>query len=301
MVSVIVCSKNTEMFDSLSANIADTIGVSYEIIRIDNSKNQFSIFGAYNEGYRQSQFPYICFIHEDALFRKAGWGEKLVQHLSDPQTGICGLAGRDIITRVPASWKVHLPNIHIIQSDDKKNKRTKKRHKPHNFDGIRRPVIVLDGVMLCARKELFTKICFDEQFDGFHGYDFDICIQSVVAGYKNYVMYDIDVEHFSRGNPDKKYYSNLIDVFKKWENELPVFSNSNKLKKGYIRRSERKGVFKLLNKLARRKFAENEIKEHILYFANLIGYRLNYIQLKCIPLIIFFNRIILRKSKYSEE
>ncbi len=34
-------------------------------------------------------------------------------------------------------------------------------------------------------------IQFDEQLSGFHGYDLDISVQSIVAGYKNFVMYQI--------------------------------------------------------------------------------------------------------------
>jgi len=154
------------------------------------------------------------FYSRRCFFHSKNWGEKIIKHLQQPNVGICGLAGRDFVPRVPASWKVNLPSVNIIQSDKTGKKHSKTRFKPKGFKLERRPVILLDGVLLCMKRELMDRIKFDEKLNGFHGYDFDICIQSTVQGYENYVMYDIVLEHFSRGNPDASYYRNLINIFK---------------------------------------------------------------------------------------
>jgi len=46
-------------------------------------------------------------------------------------------------------------------------------------------------VFLCANRNLFSKIAFDENLKGFHGYDLDICLQSAFAGFQNYVVFDV--------------------------------------------------------------------------------------------------------------
>ena len=87
--------------------------------------------------------------------------------------------------------------------------------EPQNFTGERLPVVLLDGVFLAMRKDLFDAVKFDETLAGFHGYDFDISAQAVIAGYNNYVVYDILLEHFSEGNRDAAYYVNLTNIHKK--------------------------------------------------------------------------------------
>ena len=44
---------------------------------------------------------------------------------------------------------------------------------------------------MCMRRELMQNIRFDETFNDFH--DYDISIQSIVAGYTNYTIYDIKI------------------------------------------------------------------------------------------------------------
>lgn len=293
MISIIICSKYESLPDALLQNIADTVGVQYEIIHIANTSNQHSIFSAYNEGIKRSKFPYLCFIHEDVLFRSNNWGEKLAIHLQQPDSGIFGLAGRDLVTRIPASWTVKLPGVNIIQSSNNDRKRTKKRFKPKGFDQPRREVILLDGVMLCMKRELMNSIKFDESFSGFHGYDFDICIQSAVKGLKNYVMYDIALEHFSRGNPDVTYYRNLIAIFKKWQNHLPLIgANASEKQKTEIAKTEQAGLARLLRKLARRGFSINEIKSEINYFEKITSGQNSRFKNFLIPFEVFIIRFL---------
>ena len=44
MISIIICSMNPDISAELRQNIADTIGCEYELVVIDNSRNQLSIF-----------------------------------------------------------------------------------------------------------------------------------------------------------------------------------------------------------------------------------------------------------------
>jgi len=275
MLSIIVCSRNKNLPKDFVDNILNTVGVVYEIIPIDNSENQYSIFSAYNIGFAKSKYPYICFVHEDVFFHTTNWGEKVIAHLQNPNTGIIGLAGAGIVTRVPASWSSLLSlSENIIQSDRSGKKETEIFRLPLNYTKSIRSVILLDGVFMCMRRELMEKIRFDETLNGFHGYDFDISIQSTVKGYVNNVIYDIVLEHFSRGKTDKLYYKNLITVFKKWESYLPVsLNNSSEKMLSEITKNEDYNLQRLIKKMVRKGFKSCEIIEEVTYFAAITDYR----------------------------
>ena len=60
MISCIICSRRPDISAELKENIASTIGCEYELVVIDNSKNEYSIFSAYNEGVRRAKGDILC-------------------------------------------------------------------------------------------------------------------------------------------------------------------------------------------------------------------------------------------------
>ena len=60
MVSIIICSVSPHLLKDLQQNIAQTIGVEYEIIAIDNREKHWPIAKVYNYGAQQS--IHICFL-----------------------------------------------------------------------------------------------------------------------------------------------------------------------------------------------------------------------------------------------
>lgn len=293
MISVIICSRYPFLSEKLLNNIAETIHVEHEIIHIDNSENKYSIFEAYNKGFRQSKYPYLCFVHEDVLFRSENWGCNLMLHLQNPAVGIVGLAGRDYVPRIPGAWTATLSSVNIIQSDSTGKKQSKQRLLPKNFNQTKREVILLDGVLLCMRSDLFKVISFDEKIGGFHGYDFDISIQSTLAGYINYVVYDILLEHFSRGKPDFSYFLNLICIFKKWQNKLPlVASQMSDIQRVNLFKIERNGIVRLSNKLVRRGFSKEYVLKEVGFFAKSIGVERSDFLLSTLAFRIFLVRLL---------
>lgn len=292
MISIIICSRHPDISASLRENIKETIGVEYEIIAVDNSNNEYSIFSAYNKGFSQSQFPCLCFLHEDVLFKTRDWGINLINHLSDEKVGIIGIAGGKMLTNVPASWAVGGRCINILQYQKKKNKSLLIK-EPHNFTGVRLSTVVLDGVFLSMRRDLLENIRFDEDIAGFHGYDYDISIQSKVAGYDNYVIYNVLLEHFSEGVKTKQYYTNLIKIFRKWQKDLPLFADdvSNNTRKN-VGEIEVKNLAKLIRRLARVDFETKEIVQQAEYYATVLKTKGTYNCLKFIKLKILFERVI---------
>ena len=200
MISIIISSYQPEYFAALENNIAETVGVPYEIIKIDNP-GVMGICKAYNTGAQHAKYDNLIFIHEDVLFHTQNWGERLISHLKDPETGIVGVAGSDYVPAAPSGWFVKGHSfIHLIQND-------KSRCQPNFIDATtqkRHRVYALDGVFLAMEKSKFDDLRFDEEIGGFHAYDLDISLR-FAKKYKNYVIGDILIEHFSEGRPDKDF------------------------------------------------------------------------------------------------
>jgi len=275
MLSIIVCSRNKILSEEFTENIKKTVGVDYEIVNIDNSENKYSIFSAYNLGIHKSKYQYLCLVHEDVLFYTLNWGKVVISYLQDLKTGIIGVGGGDLVTRVPASWNTIISSgLNIIQSDNSGKKPTEINLKPKNYNLSKRSSITLDGLFLCMRQDLTNKIHFDENFKGFHGYDYDITLQSVMAGYTNYVIYDIKLEHFSGGKTNILYFRNLILIFKKWEINLPIIGDNITLKERMtIPDIEKRKLYQLTKKMVRKGFEVEEIKSEINYYSNKISFR----------------------------
>lgn len=276
MLSIIVCSRHQRLDPVFENNIKDTVGVDYEIVHINNSANKYSIFSAYNAGFELSKFPYLCFLHEDVKFHSTNWGSKIIGHLSDKKTGIIGLAGADLVHRIPSAWSmVFSPSQNVLQSDPSGKNAPEHLIEPENYSGNRRTTVTIDGIMLCMRKQLMTDVVkFDEHLAGFHGYDYDISLQSYVAGFQNYVIYDIVVEHFSGGKTNQFYFRNLISIYKKYETLLPIIGKSvTAEERSAINKLEQKNLNQLTKKMVRKGFELSEIKTEISYYANITGNR----------------------------
>ncbi|MCX6308352.1 MAG: glycosyltransferase, partial [Bacteroidia bacterium] len=194
----------------------------YEIIGIDNSNNRYSIFTAYNEGVARSSYDILCFMHEDILFHTSDWGPKILKHLSESDAGIIGVCGGSTLSNVPASWSLFDQRMFILQSSARGRKSV--LHKTgHDNHSTSKKALLLDGVFLCARKSVFQKIRFDDlTFSGFHSYDLDICTQAYLAGYKNYAINDVLIEHFSNGHHNKQWIVNTMMLTDKWAKLLPI-------------------------------------------------------------------------------
>ena len=104
MISIIICSRFQSISKELKDNIENTVGVVHEIICIDNSKSQYDIFSAYNEGVKRSQYPLLCFMHEDILHYTSDWGKLLINHFRDLKVGLIGISGPRFISQIPGIW-----------------------------------------------------------------------------------------------------------------------------------------------------------------------------------------------------
>jgi len=222
MISLIICSRTGFLSAALTADIAATIGVPYEIIVIDNAENRYNIFEAYNIGVSQSRYPILCFMHDDIEYHTENWGQNVLAHFADQQTGAIGIAGSPYVPAMPGSWwGGGVVNQHLLVNENGKLAVADKL--ADNVPAAKKPVITLDGVWMCIRKDLFTKISFDgAAYKGFHFYDTDIALQVFSVGYHIYCVYDISIYHFSNGKMDKSWCENAMIFNRKWKSALPL-------------------------------------------------------------------------------
>lgn len=223
MISIIICCRAADIQEALKQNIAATIGCDYEFVVTDNSKNDYTIFTAYNEGVRRAKGDILCFMHDDIVFHAQEWGKIVADALTDKSIGCVGVVGSWFMPNKAASWWLcHAGVGKVIQGyrDDKGKYKTfvdgESPIKPIT------DVVVVDGCWFCIPKEMFKDIRFDEQtYNSFHCYDIDICMQVRNSGKRVVVQSDIEIEHTSLGNVLTSYYEQLGLFYDKWKNELP--------------------------------------------------------------------------------
>jgi hypothetical protein len=223
LVSIIICSRNTDALLAVRQNISATIGVPHEVIAIDNSQKKYGICEAYNIGAAQANYSFLCFMHEDIKFHALNWGNTLVDILSNAEIGVLGVAGGTYQPKAPSGWGaagLGYLGINVIHHID--NGRTRHDYSNPKIDGDKLlKATTLDGLWLCCRKSVWQEFKFDAiEFPGFHFYDIDFCTR-VATRYTNYITFDILIEHFSHGTFDNAWLENAIHYYKKRNKYLP--------------------------------------------------------------------------------
>ncbi len=226
MISVVVCSVNTTLFNEFSECVSSSIGVPYEIIRIDNSGGKYSICEAYNKGAALCNHDIICFVHEDVFFETKDWGKIVATVLADRETGLLGVVGTCYLSLFPDTW---LDENELegqwVYADKKTGEKTFTVFKK-NLSKQTAEVVAVDGFFLATRKDVLQKVRFsDDLLKGFHGYDIDICMQ-VHQHYKVVINRNLIFHHFSAGNYNNSYYYSLSLLKKKWFKKLPAYISS---------------------------------------------------------------------------
>lgn len=231
MISIIVSSYQEEYFSTFSESVHETIGITdFEIIRIWNP-DLMSITEAYNLGAEKSKYENLLFIHEDVVFHTENWGERLIHHLDNPEVGIIGVAGSSYVPVAPSSWTVskEYNAVNILQSD-KKDLITE-----HLQSALqqRTEVYAIDGVFMAITKKKFNTIKFSGEIKGFHSYDLDFSLRTAKK-FQNYVINDILIQHFSKGNRDKKWFDANIKIREKIGSKFPHPKNSETEKNTFL-------------------------------------------------------------------
>ena len=210
MISCVVCSRNLELSRELKENIVNTVGCPYELIVIDNSSNEYTIFSAYNEGVSRSKGDIVCFLHEDILFHSIGWGVEVINAFKNEDIGLIGVIGSQFLPNKIASWWLCQTTVgHILQGDNGVNGKYYVTDIGNEVNEMT-DVVVVDGLWFCIRRDLLQMCKFDTgTYNSFHCYDVDICMQVLFNEKRVVVVPNILIEHRSMGNVLGDYYYNL--------------------------------------------------------------------------------------------
>lgn len=223
MISLIICSRHANIDPELEENIAATIGVPYEIVRIDNSTGKYGICEAYNYGAEQSRYDILCFMHDDIRYHTTGWGQVAAETAVLPGAGVIGVAGAVVRTRVPSPWWIsnfydagRYWRCNLLQYRGQNRSTAQDLVNPYKEKLSR--VVLLDGVWLCCKKTVWADIKFDVlNMPGFHFYDLDFSFAAGTSGYSNFVSYDILIEHRSAGTLGREWLEAADRFFSKWK------------------------------------------------------------------------------------
>lgn len=250
MYSIIICSISPERLQKVSENMQNTIGTEFEIIAIDNREKKWPIAKAYNEGARMSHYPYLFFVHEDVKFHTKDWGRVIEAKLKEPDCGVIGFAGNKIKLKNYWGWNPNYKWAHafLLQGVGDSTK------FEVCFAALERPfeeVIVLDGLGMFARKDVWETHPFDEKvLTGFHCYDIDFSLQIAASGqYKNYVCCTpkVLIEHSSPGSYDQSWYEETIRMHRlKWNSFLPLRVNGFEISEKEEKRFEERCFYQFL-------------------------------------------------------
>ena len=207
MLSIIISSYQPHYYQALEKNIAETIGIPYEVIKVDNP-GKMGICEAYNHGAQKAQYDYLLFLHEDVLFETPNWGLILTQLLSKKSIGCVGLAGGDYVSTYPLPWWQNKERrfLHLNQISTNEEKKINRLTEHKN-------VIFLDGVFIACRRNIFLETRFSDYLQGFHGYDMDFSWRASQT-HQNIVSHEITLTHFSAGYPNIEWFKSLILI---WE------------------------------------------------------------------------------------
>ncbi|TVT38264.1 hypothetical protein FNT36_18875 [Hymenobacter setariae] len=223
MISIIICSRGQSFRQSTIESVAGSIGVPYEVIAIDNSKNEYGICEAYNIGATRAQYGILCFMHEDIAFRTTGWGNIVERILLDNSIGVLGITGGKWLPNAPGTWwscgnKYLSSNVLDQSSNGEYSRYTYSNPEDKNLVDV----AAVDGLWICARKEVWARFPFDEKvFPGFHFYDVDFCA-TISQEYRICVSLEISVTHFSLGSYNDSWLTYADVFYRKHLNRLPI-------------------------------------------------------------------------------
>ena len=222
MISLVICSRTSQLNESLRQNIDATIGVEYELVLIDNSTNELSIFKAYNKGIELSKYPFICFMHDDIEYQTNNWGKLAISRFEDNMVGAIGVSGSPYMSVLPGPWWASgLISKYILEVNKQEEYIVNIAYQTPKGNTLE--VVALDGVWLFIRKAALKDIQFDENtFKGYHFYDLDISMQLKKSGFILLSVYDVLIKHYSMGNINYSWLKSSLLFSFKWRNRLPM-------------------------------------------------------------------------------
>ncbi len=228
MISIIIASVNPLLLASLRTNIAEKVGVAFEIIAIDNGEGKMGLCELYNKAAAEAKYNFLCFMHEDLTITTNNWGSIVIDNFTNnPKLGLIGVAGSKYKSAAPSTWHCfedeapELLHYNLIQHYKFSVK--EKQLNYSNPAGVKlTKVACVDGLWFCCTRTAIETYAFDQHLlKGFHGYDLDFSL-GIGQHFDVAVTFEILIEHFSEGNTNKAWLEDILKVHEKWSDLLPI-------------------------------------------------------------------------------
>ena len=228
MISVLVCSVKPSLYQQLARNIEQTIGVGYELLYYDNRESKKGLSEVYNLLARQARFEVLCFVHEDVIFTTNNWGEILLRLFSQRDIGVVGVAGSKYKSAAFSGWYTGQKEYDCANIVHRFVDHEEKIYLNPDFGTSQQEVVCADGVFICARKEVWEIIKFDEVgLKGFHFYDMDFTLRAAKVC-KVVVSYEIDMIHITNGGDFGDKWAEVLFVYhERYKHLLPFTISAN--------------------------------------------------------------------------
>jgi hypothetical protein len=250
--SIITLVNNKEQYNNFLNDLKNQkYSNNFEVIALPNFNNEYKgCSEALNIGKDLAEGEYVIYCHQD-LRVPENWLSKISEHINNTSNfGFLGMAG--------VKYKVSNENDGAVYLTNEKQLDFYRRTIGNKFE-----IQCLDELCIIGkRSDIFR---FDESnFDHYHWYGADICLQALSSGRKNYAI-DADCTHLSDGvsniskNSHKdKYLDGASKLFKKWKEKIGNFRTTT----ASFEKDSGKIIFLMYNHLSEdiKKTFPNEIK-----------------------------------------
>ena len=198
--SIVVCSIDETKLQRITATYRRLFtGIDYEIVSIRNAR---SLAEAYNWAIRHSSRDMVVLSHDDIDFLAPDLAARLVLHLQ--RFDAMGIVGGVRMTGPTPGWSGH-PHLRGWVTH-RSPEEAVWRADVLSRSPVAGDIVVLDGVFLAGRRDVFNAVPFDAQtFDGFHLYDVDWSYRAAQAGFRLGAAGDLLLVHESRGRYDDRW------------------------------------------------------------------------------------------------
>ena len=203
-----LCIGNRERYEALAApRLRDLGGV---IVEADDQRSICAAYNAILDAVAdEPDIEALVLLHEDVTIESAAFIAAIRAELADPDVAIVGPIGA-----------LRPSSLRWWQGEGRG--RVRDSTGLVDFGGGSHDVDVLDGHCLVLSPWAIRHLRFDEaSFDGFHGYDCDICLQARAAG-KRVRVCDLPIVHHTHGGyGDGRAYARASSAFAaKWRELL---------------------------------------------------------------------------------
>lgn len=180
MLSILICSIKPDLLDQLKENLKATIGVTYEVLVWNNRNNKKGICEVYNILAAKAKFSYLCFCHEDVLFKTKNWGTTLLKIFNSYNSSVLvGIAGSSYKSKAYSGWYTGQEAIDFYFITSLLTGKKKIIKYPVKWQQLNEKVVCIDGVFMACSKELWSNVKYNqEQLKDFHFYDLDFSLRA---------------------------------------------------------------------------------------------------------------------------